>query len=245
MEISSRYRNDKSATDMLAEKIIRGGRGNWGHREMIAHPQISQKQAGEIVQWILSLQDQPEKRLAREGRYRFSIPGSSTAKDGLFVFNASLADGRGSTVVFRPSLQEAEKADSVSRRFQQYKIQQGGSQATFSDLKDFDFIAFKGIDLRGIQSVDCRFQSTVKRNHVGGGVIEMRLDGAAGPLLGSIVIPAPTQSAEGEYRQSSLLIEQGKVPADGKMHDVFFVVKRDNAGAATVAGIDWVKFNLK
>ncbi|MFC0186356.1 c-type cytochrome [Pseudarcicella hirudinis] len=43
MEVSKRYRGDKSAISKLANKVIVGGGGVWGEHAMAAHPQISKK----------------------------------------------------------------------------------------------------------------------------------------------------------------------------------------------------------
>ncbi|KQR94941.1 cytochrome C [Chryseobacterium sp. Leaf180] len=51
-EIAARY-TGKDA-EMLASKIIEGGKGNWGDVPMQAHPQISKEEAKFMVQYILS-----------------------------------------------------------------------------------------------------------------------------------------------------------------------------------------------
>jgi cytochrome c len=51
-EIAARY-TGKDA-EMLASKIIEGGKGNWGDVPMQAHPQISKEKAKFMVQYILS-----------------------------------------------------------------------------------------------------------------------------------------------------------------------------------------------
>jgi cytochrome c len=40
-EVAKKYRDDKTAIAKLANKIITGGGGLWGDREMSAHPQLS------------------------------------------------------------------------------------------------------------------------------------------------------------------------------------------------------------
>src|SRR5690606_32790341 len=40
-DIAKRYKNNPDAVNLLADKIIRGGSGQWGTIEMAAHPQIS------------------------------------------------------------------------------------------------------------------------------------------------------------------------------------------------------------
>lgn len=56
-EISLKYQNQTDASSILVEKIITGGKGNWGEIPMTAHPQISQADAEEMVKYILSVKN--------------------------------------------------------------------------------------------------------------------------------------------------------------------------------------------
>lgn len=40
---------------MLAEKIIKGGKGNWGQIPMPPNASVNPDEAGKLVKWILSL----------------------------------------------------------------------------------------------------------------------------------------------------------------------------------------------
>ena len=40
---------------MLAEKIIKGGKGVWGQIPMPANPSVTPDEANKLVKWILSL----------------------------------------------------------------------------------------------------------------------------------------------------------------------------------------------
>ena len=42
--------------EVLAEKIMKGGQGNWGEIPMAAHPNISMEDASAMVEYILSMQ---------------------------------------------------------------------------------------------------------------------------------------------------------------------------------------------
>lgn len=42
-------------SEMLSEKIINGGQGNWGEVPMLAHPQVSKEDARTMVEFVLSL----------------------------------------------------------------------------------------------------------------------------------------------------------------------------------------------
>lgn len=51
-DIAKKY--DKSASDKLAEKIIKGGSGAWGPVPMPANPQVSADESKKLVAWILA-----------------------------------------------------------------------------------------------------------------------------------------------------------------------------------------------
>lgn len=52
-DVAKKY--TESDVAMLAEKIIKGGKGNWGEIPMTAHPNISQADAEAMVKYILSI----------------------------------------------------------------------------------------------------------------------------------------------------------------------------------------------
>lgn len=51
-DIAKKY--DKSASDKLAEKVIKGGSGAWGPVPMPANPQVSADESKKLVAWILT-----------------------------------------------------------------------------------------------------------------------------------------------------------------------------------------------
>ncbi|HWJ89888.1 MAG TPA: c-type cytochrome [Flavisolibacter sp.] len=53
--VAERYAGKEGAVDTLAQKIIKGGAGNWGAVPMIGHPSISEEDAKSMVHYVLSL----------------------------------------------------------------------------------------------------------------------------------------------------------------------------------------------
>ena len=53
-DVAAKYRDNKDAPDMLANKIIKGGSGVWGQVPMPANNQVSEADAKKLVAWILS-----------------------------------------------------------------------------------------------------------------------------------------------------------------------------------------------
>jgi cytochrome c len=54
-DVAAKYENTDDNVKMLAEKIIKGGSGNWGAIPMTAHAQLSQDDAEAMVKYILLL----------------------------------------------------------------------------------------------------------------------------------------------------------------------------------------------
>ncbi|MEO5736178.1 MAG: c-type cytochrome [Variovorax sp.] len=53
-EVAAKYKDDKTAADKLAIKIVKGGSGVWGPLPMPANPQVSEADAKKLAAWILS-----------------------------------------------------------------------------------------------------------------------------------------------------------------------------------------------
>jgi cytochrome c len=55
-DVAAKYAGQKDAVDKLAVKVLKGGSGVWGNIPMPANPQVSEAEAKQLVQWILTLQ---------------------------------------------------------------------------------------------------------------------------------------------------------------------------------------------
>src|SRR5688572_10869176 len=53
-DVAAKYSGQKDATDKLVQKVIKGGAGVWGPVPMPANPQVSEAEARQLVQWILT-----------------------------------------------------------------------------------------------------------------------------------------------------------------------------------------------
>jgi cytochrome c len=245
LDISSRYFQTKKADSLLTRKIINGGSGTWGERAMIAHPQLSQKDVNEMVNWILSLSNHSKKIISSEGRYRFKIPDSSANKEGIFTFHSSINEDANETIMFRSTLQQVERADSSSKSLRKYKRMIDGTASIISEMKNMDFFVLKEIDLHGIKSVEFALEASPQKKQTGGGVLELHLNEINGSLLGSIPIPVADSLGDTAIKRMVLPAESRTWPKDNLFHDLFFVVKNGNKGFKPVVGIDWIKFNFE
>lgn len=54
-EVAAKYPNNDETVEMLTDKIIKGGSGNWGEVAMLPHPSLPKEDAKEMVKYIMSL----------------------------------------------------------------------------------------------------------------------------------------------------------------------------------------------
>jgi cytochrome c len=54
-DVAAKYAGQKDAVDKLAAKVVKGGSGTWGNIPMPANPQVTDAEAKQLVQWILTL----------------------------------------------------------------------------------------------------------------------------------------------------------------------------------------------
>ncbi len=54
-DVAAKYAGQPDAPARLAQKVMKGGTGVWGVAVMPANPQVSEAEAKQLVQWILSL----------------------------------------------------------------------------------------------------------------------------------------------------------------------------------------------
>lgn len=54
-DVANKYENTPANVTMLAEKIVKGGKGVWSEVPMTPHPQLSQADAEQMVKYILLL----------------------------------------------------------------------------------------------------------------------------------------------------------------------------------------------
>lgn len=56
-KVAQKYEATEANIAMLAEKVMKGGSGNWGTVPMAGHPNISKEDATLMVKYVLSLKD--------------------------------------------------------------------------------------------------------------------------------------------------------------------------------------------
>lgn len=54
-DVAAKYAGNKTAVDMLATKIIKGGSGVWGPVPMPANVQVNEAEAKKLAAWVLTI----------------------------------------------------------------------------------------------------------------------------------------------------------------------------------------------
>jgi cytochrome c len=53
-EVAAKYAGQKDAVDKLTQKVLKGGSGVWGAVPMPANAQVTEAEARQLVQWVLT-----------------------------------------------------------------------------------------------------------------------------------------------------------------------------------------------
>lgn len=90
--IAKRYKDVENAKTYLVEKVIAGGKGTWGEVQMPTNPDLNEKEAGLLIDWILSLEDNPTQfYVGSTGAIRTQDVQSSPDKS-IYILTAAYQD---------------------------------------------------------------------------------------------------------------------------------------------------------
>lgn len=235
MEISKKYRDDKTATAKLANKIIIGGGGVWGEHAMSAHPQLSREETTEMVKYIFSLGMKPaDNHLPQQGSVvlkdhvgndqssRYILTASYTDKGSVGGKQPSLSLTQRDALILRPTKVLATEVDELHEMAKQGR--------RLSGINDQSWFMLKGIDLKGIDQLTYHYASKDQE-----ATIEVHTDSPTGPVI-SKVNTTPT----GDGRKYADITAPLQTPV-GK-HDLYFVFTKP--GGKNLLGLEWVTFGL-
>ncbi len=246
-DIAAKYRPDKTAADKLAEKIRTGGTGVWGDKTRPPHAGLALHETRAIARYILGVGDSAINTRPLAGSHDPAVPQGDNGR-GSWVFRAVYTD-RGvrdippitteATVVRRSPTLSPGLADVIQGA--STRVENNGAGPIAAVPRAGARLGFRRFDLTGIRFVEILAQTLARELHAGG-VVELRLDSAAGPLVGQAEIPAP---GVGPRRPPDAPAARIAVSATG-LHDVFLVFRNDTAPAsATLMVVTGVRFALQ
>jgi cytochrome c len=97
--IANRYKKQAGSIQKLADKIISGGGGNWGKEfVMSAHPQLSKREAENIVRYIYSLTDKKQTQKYMPASGQLTLPFYEHEPRGQYTIVATYTDKGGEGV---------------------------------------------------------------------------------------------------------------------------------------------------
>jgi glucose/arabinose dehydrogenase/cytochrome c551/c552 len=230
LDVSKKYAERADAKSYLSQKIKNGGTGVWGEVMMPAHVDISDKDLNDIVNWILSLGQEANKKtsLPAEGSF---IPESVNAGESL-VLSATYTDA-GAQGVRALTGGTRKVLGSNTLGFGGSIQAQGFSQVNFNNQDlllipaDTGWFGLTEMALTGITS------GYLTAGWMGGIPtdidFEIRLESPGGQLLGK----ARLKAQAGDGQNGGAIPFRIKPITDGKPHTLYFLSKASDSEAAS------------
>lgn len=213
MDIANRYKQQGGSLENLAKKIIDGGAGSWGKEHVMnAHPQLTPDDTRQIVRYIFSLADKGKTAQAIPLQGRLPLAYNEKEPRGQHVIVAAYTD-RGAAgadsltgtavITLRNHQVRAVFADEL-HGFPRFRD-------NLSDGPHKSYVMLKNVDLTHVKGFTYRYASGDAA-----GVVEVRLDSRAGPIVASTVYPAT-----GGMDKFNTISGKLDKPVTGR-HDVYF-----------------------
>ncbi|GAA4441135.1 hypothetical protein GCM10023188_39290 [Pontibacter saemangeumensis] len=217
MEVATRYKG-KDSKAVLAAKVIKGGYGKWGEVPMSAHPQLSQAEAEEMVDYILGLAN-PKSDLEPLPLKGKMSTNRHKGKEGTYFLTASYTDkghnGIGPITTREVlTLRHPEIDPSTCDASKGVMIRKDIGRVRFTE--DGSYITFKGIDLTGISGLTINVVPTKVT-----ATLEVHTASPAGPTISKASLLA--NEKESDYTV--------KLKPTAGVHDLYFVLKVENKEA--------------
>nr|WP_089319559.1 ThuA domain-containing protein [Pontibacter ummariensis] len=233
-QVALKYKGDKAAADQLVKKVISGGSGVWGEVSMSAHPQLSQADAREMVNYILSLSEEKaaSPSLPVKGTYTTALPEGDKGV-GVYMLRAAYQDKGANGIkglaseqnfILRNPNVPASKADAFEG-IQKYKLPNGMELVIAS--ASGSHIAFKNVDMSGINQLTFSAMAS-KEYGMTGGTIEVRLGSPDGELLGQ---SDPIMATSGAGPNTPPQQAKASLKSATGFQDLYLVFKNDKAAS--------------
>jgi len=239
-DIAGRYQGKTEVVATLAEKVMKGGSGNWGTYAMSAHPDLEQGEAKALVEYILAL-DQKPASLPLSGRVALT-EHLGKGEQGAYVLLANYQDkgangieplsARAQLVLRHPKI-EVEDFDG-GNVWVVIATEMTGFISYARNIYANRFVKFNQLDLTHIKSITFRLLEMGV-----GGTIEVRLDQPDGPRVGLLEVPAGKST---DFTTGWKDAVASLKPTTG-VHDVYFVFKNPTHERRELFFVDWLYFN--
>ncbi|MGB3798693.1 MAG: PKD domain-containing protein, partial [Lewinella sp.] len=246
--VAARYASEAGSRDYLIGKIIAGGGGVWGENVMSAHPDLSEEQAGLMVDYILALDNGEEKdKMPLAGSFTPEVP-EGDAGVGVYFLRAAYQD-KGATGLPPTMSEDLVVLRNANVGVHSYDVEDKVQKFTYQGNKlliaeeNGAYVMLRDVDLANIKSLTV--MATAPQPTVGavGGTVELRIDGADGPLLGTSdpVLPAESMSLQPSMLNIPIELPQG---AADSSHDIYLVFVNEETSDKTIMVVMGTQFQL-
>jgi len=220
-----------------------GGSGVWGDVAMAAHPNISQSDLSQIIQYVLGLSNKgnAKKSLPASGTI---VPPADTKPGSALVLTASYTDKGGNNIKALTGRNSAVLGGS-SVTFTGKEKMKGFTTANYNGTnymlspKGEGWFALDSIDLTGVGSANL----TVgwQTPPLAGFDYEIRLDTETGKVIGTGSLQ-PGTDKKAQFGVAHIAMQD---VTDGQLHTIYVYYKPKNPGETAVTGVALVQFNGK
>jgi cytochrome c551/c552 len=221
MQVATKYKNSLTGKNFLINKIIKGGGGVWGEIPMPAHSNMKEDDAKKIVEWILSLNDQPAAKT--------SLPLSGTVTPAEINKNTDKKTFNLHASYFDLGSNGAKSLSGFYTLSLRNNVIESGAIKnrtgfTQKDSSGFNFLyAPSGKGILRLEKIDLTDINGLNINLIGQGAeseyaIEVRLDGDNGRVIGTGTI---TSSNNLSNINSKIVLQP---VADNREHNVSIII---------------------
>ncbi len=230
--VAARYERSEETTSMLVNKILKGGKGNWGERAMPAQA-VSEQEAGYIVDYILSIDERSSLPLAGSltpelrpkdtgGQYEMTVKYTDQGGEGVGPLT------RTKQLVLRNPRVQAEDFDLKFNA--RTRNAPKDNYAYVNRMKEGSYLVFNNIDFQDVKSLTLRVAATAPGTN-------LTLKIKDGNTIGTVELP----NTEGATNWSEVSLPMDEVPVGQKELHVVVSVPEGSAEEVGVS-VDWIYF---
>ncbi|WP_187270947.1 ThuA domain-containing protein [Neolewinella aurantiaca] len=241
--VADRYRKDKDAVKYLSGKIIAGGGGVWGEQSMAAHPDLSEGDAAQMAEYILSLAGPAPNAESRPAKGIVALDKHKEGTPGRYYLQASYTDQGGpdglprlttkKVVVLRAPVLAADKF-TEGKKVMAYHVD--GKDNPMGD-EEMDLLVANGggwasygaVDLTGIEAIKAKVALVPQMT--AGGTIKVR---SGHPVTGKVVAEATIKQGVSTYGVNDVILPVSGAGVGSK--PLYFTFSADSDAPDAVMG---------
>jgi cytochrome c len=210
---------------LLAQKIIKGGSGNWGETAMSAHPQISQSDAEEITRYLFeNFGTNKKNQLPATGAFQPNI----TERE--YLLSASYTDkgNAKAKAITKTEYRLLRWPELYVAYFDEAKLVSSLNDGEIRITQSGGYFKFNQLDLTDVAKITYTLLAPAQ------GTLELRLDSVSGPVAATIDLNSIEVKPRNWGTGSTVLNATG-------LHDCYLVFK---AAESKVVDLVRIKFEV-